>query len=241
MSLSMVQINICKKGNLDDILSLINQGCDKNNILMYMCQFGYLEVVKYLIEKCGADVRFKNDWPVQWASGNGHLEVVKYLVEKCKVNVRADTHWAVRVASRNGHLKVVKYLVEKCGANARADNDYAVWWASNNGHLEMVKYLVEKCGANARAKDNCAVRWACESGHFEVIKYLVDKCGAILPAEVNPDYERYLIVYEKGEKKRRCIMAKRIYFWWVRACYNPNSLCGQRSMYKGYREYLSIH
>ena len=178
MSLSIEQINICKKGNVDDVLSLINQGYDKNIILICICQFGHLGVVKYLVEKCGADVR--------------------------------------------------------------ADNDLAIRWVSENGHLEMVKYLVEKCGANARANDDYAVRWASVNGHFEVIKYLVEKCGSVL-SQVNPKYERYLIVYEKGEKKRKYLMTKRIYFWWVQACYNPNSICGQRSMQKSYKEYLSIH
>ena len=208
MSLFIEQINICKKGNIDNVLLLINQGCDKNNILTYMCQFGHFEVVKYLVEKCGANARAENDCTVRLACGNGYLEVVKYLVEKC-------------------------------GANARVCNDCAVKWACESGHLEVVKYLVEKCGADVRAEDNWAVRWASWNGHLEVVKYLVEKCGAIL-LEINPKYERYLVVYKKGEKKRKCIMAKKIYFWWVQACYNPNSLCGQRSMYKGYREYLSI-
>ena len=103
----------------------------------------------------------------------------------------------------------------------------------------MVKYLVEKCGADARANSDFAIRHTCQNGHFEVVKYLVEKCRAILP-QVNPKYERYIYVCEKGEKKRKCIMAKKIYFWWVQTCYNPNFLCGQRSMYKGYKEYLNI-
>ena len=53
----------------------------------------------------------------------------------------------------------------------------------------------------------------------------------------NPIYEKYLSVYDKGERRRKCIMSKRIYFWWVQACYNPNTLTGQRSTYK---EYLNI-
>ena len=83
MSLSSEQFSICEKGNLEDILSIVNQGCNKNKILTWSSQFGHLEVVKYLIEKCGADVRANNDEAVRYASGNGHVEVVKYLVEKC--------------------------------------------------------------------------------------------------------------------------------------------------------------
>ena len=238
MALSSEQIDICKKGNLENIISLINQECNKNNILICMCQFGHLEIVKYLIEKCRVDVRSENDWAVQEASRHGHIQVVKYLVEKCGVDARAKYDYAVRIASMGGYLEVVKYLVEKCEADARADNDFAVRWASKKGHLEVVKYLVKKCGANARTYNDEAVLLASIYGHFEVVKYLVEKCRAVLP-DVNPKYERYVSVCQKGEKKRTYIMAKRIYFWWVRMCYNPDTLCGQRSMYKGYREYLS--
>ena len=267
MFLNQEQIDICTKGNFEDILSLVNDGCDKNTILCHICYYGHievvkyliekwgpnvrasavlwtcgagrLEVVKYLVEKCGVNISCQNNLAIRLASQNGHIQVVKYLVENCGVNVRSENDQTVWWASLHGHLEVVKYLVEKCEANARAENDYAVRWASANGHLEVVKYLVEKCEANARAENDWAVRWASTYCRFEVVKYLIEKCGAVLP-EVNPKYERYLIVHEKGEKRRRCVMAKRIYFWWVQACYNPNFLCGQRSMYKGYREYLSM-
>ena len=236
MFLNQEQIDICTKGNFEDILSLVNDGCDKNTILCHICYYGHIEVVKYLIEKWGPNVRAS---AVLWTCGAGRLEVVKYLVEKCGVNISCQNNLAIRLASQNGHIQVVKYLVENCGVNVRSENDQTVWWASLHGHLEVVKYLVEKCEANARAENDWAVRWASTYCRFEVVKYLIEKCGAVLP-EVNPKYERYLIVHEKGEKRRRCVMAKRIYFWWVQACYNPNFLCGQRSMYKGYREYLSM-
>ena len=195
-------------------------------------------MAKYLVKKCGANARTYNDEAVIRASIYGHLEVVKYLVEKCGADARANNNEAIRRASVYGHFEVVKYLVEKCGSNARSKNDLAVQWASARGYLEVVKYLVEKCGADVRANNDWAVQASSANNYFEVVKYL-EKCGAVLP-EVSPKYERYLFVYKKGEKKRRYIMAKRIYFWWVQACYNPNTLCGQRSMYKGYKEYLNI-
>ena len=176
--LNQEQIIICIKGNLEDILSLVDGGCDINKILFYVCHYGHLEVVKYLIEDYGANVRAENDLAVQWASGGGHLEVVKYLAEKC-------------------------------GANARAENDYAVQCASENEHLEVVKYLVEKCGS--------------------------------VLSEINPKYERYLIVCEKGETRRKCTMAKRIYFWWVRLCYCIDTTSGHRMMKKSYEKYKLLN
>ena len=229
------QIKILKKGNFEDIISLIEQGYDKNKILRYVCIFGYLNIVRYIIEKYNVD----DDFPVIYASKNGHFEMVKYLVEERGADARAENDDAVRLASKFGHLKIVKYLVENCEADIRANSDYAVRWASWNGHLQVVRYLVEQCGVDVRVENNDAVRKASAYGHFEVVKYLVEKCGAVLPTP-NPRYDIYISVCKTGERRRKYNASKRIYFWWVQACYNPSTLTGQRSMYKGYREYLNI-
>ena len=171
-------------------------------------------------------------------SDRSHLDIIKYLIEDYGVDARANNDEAVRYACRYGHLEIVKYLVEKCGADVRAYSNCAIHWSCEFGHFDVVTYLVEDCGVDVRCENDYAIGCASENGHLEVVKYLTE-CGAVL-LEVNPKYERYLVVYEKGEKNRRYSMAKRIYFWWVQMCYNPTTLTGQRSMYKGYKEYLNI-
>ena len=233
------QNNIIQKGNLKDILSLVHR-YDKNILLFRVCKFGHLEVVKYFVkyfaEECGVGAY---TYAIQRACQNGHLEVVKYLIEECGADARANNDYAVRMACQDGHLEVVKYLVEKCRVNARANEDEPVRWASCNGHLEVVKYLTEKCGADVHAWDDWGVQWACSNRHFEVVKYLVETCGAIISHEITDGYELY-VKYKKILENMPKKASKRIYFWWVQICYNPNSLCGQRSIYKGYREYLSM-
>ena len=239
MNLSTVQYIICKKGNLEDIISLVNQGYNKTIILHELCYYDHLEAIRYLVEKCKVDVRANHDYAVRLASADGHLEVVKYLVEKCGADARANHDYAVRLTSVGGHLEVIKYLVEKFGADVTAEDNYAVRLTSAYRKFKVVKYLVEKCGADARARNDEAVKWASAGGHLEVVKYLIEQCGAILPTP-NPRYDRYISVCETGERRRIYTASKRIYFWWVQACYNPSTLTGQRSMYKGYREYLNI-
>ena len=144
MSLTWDELdNLYKEGNLKKHITDEN----KYDVLSWASISGHLELVKYLVEKCGTDIRANDDYAVKWASENGHLEMVKYLVEKCGADVRSDNDCAVRWASGNGHLEVVKYLVEKCGVDVRVIDNQAVRWASGYGHLEVVKYLVEKCGA----------------------------------------------------------------------------------------------
>lgn len=52
------EINILyKEGNLKKYITENN----KNGVLWLACVNGHLEMVKYLVEKCGADVRVYND------------------------------------------------------------------------------------------------------------------------------------------------------------------------------------
>ncbi|EAY15558.1 hypothetical protein TVAG_495770 [Trichomonas vaginalis G3] len=79
----------CKKGNLNLVKSLIENGCDVDTVddheccpLIYASIGGHLEVVQYLIS-VGADKDAKNKdgkTPLIFASSKGHLEVVQYLI-----------------------------------------------------------------------------------------------------------------------------------------------------------------
>ena len=168
----------------------------------------------------------------------GNLKVIKYFLAK-GYNITYNNNYPVRLACENGHLEVVTYLVEECKSNPRSKDDWALCFAIVNGHLGVVKYLVEKCGGRLGMEDSYwTIRDASINGYFEVIKYLVEKCGATLQYE-NERYDRYITIYEKGQVRRRHLASKKIYFWWVQACYNPDTLCGHRSIQKGYKEYIN--
>ena len=85
--------------------------------------FGYLDIVKYLVEECHFDVEAKDisgRTPLHIALENGHLDIVKYLVEECHANIETKDEyvWApLHTASYAGHLNIVKYLVEECHCN----------------------------------------------------------------------------------------------------------------------------
>jgi len=103
-----------------------------NSAVSDVAENGHLDIVKYLVEKKGANISVD---AVSHAAINGHLDIVKYLVEK-GAKISDD---AVEYAARSGNLALVKYFVEK-GANI---SDDAISYAAKNGHLDIVKYLVE--------------------------------------------------------------------------------------------------
>lgn len=143
---------------------------------------GKLHLVMIALEK-GADIHYKDDLAVGWASKGGHLEIVKYLVEK-GAGIYSKNCMSIEHASGNGHLEVAKYLVEK-GAII---SNWAVRWASENGHLEVVKFFTEN-GADIHAGYECALTSACSNGQLEVVKYLVEK-----GANIHVDNDRPILI-----------------------------------------------
>ncbi|BCS82771.1 putative ankyrin repeat protein [Cotonvirus japonicus] len=174
-----------KQGNLDIIKYILKLKHKKDTLidnkrftaiglqkcLNLSCEFGHLEVAKFLVEN-GVDIQADNNYAVQLASQSGHLEIVRFLVSQ-GANIQSNDNCAVKWASQSGHLEVVKFLVSQ-GANIQAGNNHAVRWASYYGRLEVVRFLVEK-GADILANDNWAIQWASFNGHIEMVKFLVEK------------------------------------------------------------------
>jgi len=54
----------------------------KKKGLVEVAKEGDLKGVKYLVERCGADVHAEDDYALRCASKKGHLEVVEYLTNE---------------------------------------------------------------------------------------------------------------------------------------------------------------
>ena len=165
------------------------------------------------------------------ACEKGDFCAVKELKD---LNIRADSDFAIRTAAHNGHLEIVIYLVEK-GADFRILDDYAVCVAAVNGHLEVVKYLISK-GANIRAKHDFSIRY-CK--HFEVLKYIMElflKEGIDISKFKNERYLRYLSFCDRIKERAQ----KKIYFWWIQICYDPETKVGKRMLEKSWLEFDRI-
>lgn len=89
-----------------------------NETLARAARHGNLEMLKYLIEKKGADLHAEDEKALRVASQNGHLDVVKYLVER-GADVHAMFEGALRFAAARGQQHVVNYLLSK-GADPNA-------------------------------------------------------------------------------------------------------------------------
>jgi hypothetical protein len=147
--------NLARHGDLQGVKYLVNKGValdgganlrseDEEDALQRASEKGHLEVVKYLVEECRANVHADNDWALRLASENGHLEVVKYLVLNGGANVHALNDDALHVAMMRGNLAIVQCLVEEGDANVfRWDGIYRYWMAGYDSH-DVLYYVQEK-------------------------------------------------------------------------------------------------
>ena len=168
------------------------------------------------------------------ACTQNRLEDVKSLVERgANPHAFGYIHFISSVAS--GHLKIVEYLYS-IGANIRVNNDMALKHAIVNGHLEIVKYLLS-LGADT---ENMGTGWILyiASTRFEIVKYLISK-GVSIELVKDERCKRYLSFCERMEEKKRVLAQKKIYFWWIQICYDPNhhSGCGKRMLEKSWLEF----
>jgi len=93
---------------------------------------GHLDVVKYLIEECGADVEAIDplgSTPLHEATYNDHLEVVKYLVEQCGANLRVRDKKGTRPMDIARTVDVKEYLQQVHHTlQTVSPSSWWLWW-----------------------------------------------------------------------------------------------------------------
>ena len=134
---------------------------------------GNLDIVKCLVEECGANIQQQGIWkgdsnrqrfsqvtPLWVATYKNELNVVKYLASKgARIERRNGTDRTpeLQIAAGKGNLKIVKCLVEECGADIQQQGIWQkeynqqeftevtpLWVATYEKKFDVVKYLVSK-------------------------------------------------------------------------------------------------
>ena len=142
---------------------------------------GNLEMVKCLVEECGADIQQQGIWkddryspvfrqvtPLWVATYNNSLRFVRYLVSKgARINTTecTDRTPELHIAVGKSNLRIVKCLVEECGADMQQQGIWKddlyfpefrqvtpLWVATYKNNLDVIKYLASK-GAHVETTD----------------------------------------------------------------------------------------
>ncbi|KAK9425528.1 putative NACHT domain-containing protein [Seiridium unicorne] len=172
------------------------EGEDYGSPLATATRYGDFEMVKFLVQKGGANVnmpfqtgRFGSALAVA-AIHPGNLEIVKFLVQEggADVNMPLQTGRfgsALAVAAiRPGNLEIVKFLVQEGGADVNIllqtgrYGSALVAAALHPGNLETIKFLVQEGGADVNMPFQIglygsALAAAARYGNLEIVKFLV--------------------------------------------------------------------
>ncbi|TFK55807.1 hypothetical protein OE88DRAFT_1622234 [Heliocybe sulcata] len=110
-----------------EAFALVNDASSRTGLtaLHAAASRGYLDIVKWLMEECGAmaDIDDKEgENALHKAALNGHMPIIKYLLPD-KADVHARDADGMNAASK-GHLPVVNYLLNKQSANPLVRNNW---------------------------------------------------------------------------------------------------------------------
>ena len=252
-------IEACSIGDLGKLTRFAWQRSSKRGLTI-ATRNGHLHIIKYLVQYHNADIHCPVNNMLTIASTFGHFEIVEYIIDN-GVNIHLHKYNALLCASYYGHIDIARYLIEK-GANVSDSN--ALKWACEKNNLDMVKLLVEV--GHSPISQECLlissrdgysdivnyfviikntpigsqhIFWASAGGHFEIARFLLSKSKNV-HVEISTDCRKYIKIYSKGRKSLYKKSARRIYFWWIKKCYDVLQLTGQRSMIKNYNEYVSM-
>ncbi len=77
------------------------------------CEFGQIEIVKWLVQDHQMDIHLDNEWPFKEAYKNGQIEMVKWLVKNHQVNIHENNEDAFQWVCYNNDTKLINWFVKK--------------------------------------------------------------------------------------------------------------------------------
>lgn len=148
--------------------------------------YGRLDIAKYLIKKCNANVNYTKygTTALHLAARWGYVDIVSYLIKVCGADVDARSELqetALHLAAKHGVLDVVHCLVKGCGAQVNLKDKHggsALHYAASNGFLNVVKCLVRTKNIQVNAVNNRGMTplyCAASCGQLNIIRLLVQE------------------------------------------------------------------
>jgi len=163
--------------NSNELIELYKKcGNDWNNVLIFACGKGYLDIVKLMINDVDCillsteNINLSSE-AFQCAVKAGHLEIIQFFIENIfnKSDIIACGKWAIVAAAKHNHLHIIKYFVENsCIFNNFIENNDFIGPYNRYGPFGVF-------GPREPIQIyNKAFYHASDQGHLDVIKYLIN-------------------------------------------------------------------
>ncbi|KAM4747303.1 ankyrin repeat domain-containing protein 16 [Rhinophrynus dorsalis] len=186
-SLHIFQEELRKESNLLNELPTKHFGRSGDTLMHYAARYGHLEILSYLVETVGMDVKVMNsDYkrPLHEAASMGHRKCLLYLLSKgAEVDCLKKADWTpLMMACTRKKLDVIKDLIEH-GANPMLKNKDG--WncfhiASREGDPAIIQYLLDVFPGIWNTESNIKrtpLHTAAMHGCLEVIQVLLERCN----------------------------------------------------------------
>lgn len=199
-------VNLCKIGDLVELKKLDYTEIDIHYKgewgFRIACEYGYLDVAKYLIwlgeyHNQKINIHIFDESAMRLACDSGHLHIAQYLIwlgeenNYGKVDIHIWNESIMRITCASGHLNVAKYLIW-LGENGYSQinihdcDEFAFYSALKGEHFDVANYLIH-LGKNGYGLINIHHNFDLlfSYGSFQIRQYLVKQ---------DPDYDWHDLV-----------------------------------------------
>lgn len=203
-------IKKCSKLYCTQKSQVLTYNCDKIKTTAFecACRFGRLDIVKYLMQRCGRNIiNNGTHYPLSSAATHGYLPVVKFLVDNgAKVNhIDHQNNIPLMYAIISKSWASAEYLINadaNINFQALNVNITPLYFAAKKNGIKIVKMLLDK-GAKtdikSGVKEFTPIYIASREGHYDVVKLLVEKNANVNLRTVEND-TALLIALKNGHK-----------------------------------------
>ncbi|CAG9840981.1 unnamed protein product [Diabrotica balteata] len=169
-----------------DIVDIVSGDKTKLSSSLHLAsEKGYIDVIRYLVEKKGANVNILNaNWesPMLVAANKGYFDVVKYFFDREGTNINQNNIYGeclLHLACLSGSLDFVDYIIPAYNVTSQRNSfeDSSLHYAALSGNLDLVKYIIDK-GVNANTENRgfyTPLTYATWYNHMHIVKYLETK------------------------------------------------------------------
>jgi ankyrin repeat protein len=169
------------------------------------CQKGYIDLVKYFMDK--VDPSIYNDSPIRYASLYGHFDIVRLLMNDKRVNPAALINESIIEASACGYVDIVKILLTDSRVDPSANDSQALRASVKNGHINVVKLLLKDKRVDPTKRYNEAIYHAIAERNHEMVRLLLTHICDYPPCIFN-DSSFHVDQIIKEDSKKRIIWNK---------------------------------
>ncbi|XP_048254579.1 serine/threonine-protein phosphatase 6 regulatory ankyrin repeat subunit B-like [Haliotis rufescens] len=181
-----------KRGYRNVLAVLVSKGADVslrdrrgNNILLYTCAGGQVEMVKYVLSLNKVDInrRGQRGWTsVMVAARLGNREMLDFLISKgsnVSLTANEDTN-ILHAACIGGHLEMVKYVVSQdfVDINSRRWNGKTpLMLSAIKGHRDVFDFVLSRGGnmSMVTKEGKNILHLVCQNGNLDMVKFILSK------------------------------------------------------------------